>query len=215
MIQHKGWNWNEVDSSSWNKVSEEFFPVAFRWKDQFHSVLDIGAGKGRHAFYFAEYGLDVSAIDLSESSVSYMEEVSKERNLPIHAQVADMIELPFDDDSFDCVICFHTIYHTDYQGVKKALSEIQRVVKNNGEAFISFNSKDNPNFVESETQDGYTIIKKDGLETEIPHCYLDVTDIFKILDSYKIVSISKVQNFVRKGRETHGIHYYVHVVNQK
>lgn len=34
---------------------------------------------------------------------------------------------------FDCVICFHTIYHTNFVGVKKAIDEIYRVLNENGE----------------------------------------------------------------------------------
>ncbi len=214
-VKHKGWNWNEVDSSTWDMVSEEFFPIAYSWKDRFHSILDIGAGKGRHSFYFAEYGFDVSAVDLSESSIEYITKVSREKNFKVQAEVADMTKLPFGDNSFDCVICFHTIYHTDYKGVKRALEEIKRVLKNNGEAFISFNTKENSSFIESETYDGYTIIKKEGIEKGVPHCYLNETDLFEILSEFKIISLNKVQNYVRKENKAHGIHFFAHVINKK
>ena len=68
-IQHKGWDWDAVKSESWNEISEEFLPVALSWVRKYHSVLDIGTGKGRHAFFFAKNGFKASAIDLSESSI--------------------------------------------------------------------------------------------------------------------------------------------------
>lgn len=214
-VKHKGWDWTEIDSSLWDKVSEEFFPIAYSWIDRFHSILDIGAGKGRHSFYFAEYGFDVSAVDLSASSVEYITKISRENNYKVHAEVADMTELPFDENTFDGVICFHTIYHTDYKGVEKALAEIQRVLKNNGEAFISFNTKDNPSFIESEAHDGYTMIKKEGIEKGVPHCYLSEMDVIEILSEFKVISLNKIQNYIRKADKAHGIHFYAHLVNKK
>ena len=51
LVVHKGWNWENIDSESWLDVSEEFLPVALKWREQFHSILDIGAGKGRHSIF--------------------------------------------------------------------------------------------------------------------------------------------------------------------
>ncbi|MDE6910265.1 MAG: hypothetical protein K2P44_07355 [Lachnospiraceae bacterium] len=50
-VVHKGWNWETIHSESWLDVSEEFLPVALKWKDKFKSILDIGAGIGRHSIF--------------------------------------------------------------------------------------------------------------------------------------------------------------------
>lgn len=212
-IKHKGWDWNKVNSDSWNQISEEFFPVAFQWKDKFQSVLDIGAGKGRHSFFFAENGLETTSVDLSKSSIAYIKSKAAEKGLNIHALTADMTCLPFNDSHFDCVVCFHTIFHTDFNGIKKALREIHRVLKNNGEAFISFISKENPNYNEAESTDGFTIFKDEGGELAIPHCYLNETDLFEILSDFRIISMNKIQNFIHKGNTSEGIHFFVHISN--
>ena len=188
-IQHKGWDWDAVKSESWNEISEEFLPVALSWVRKYHSVLDIGTGKGRHAFFFAKNGFKVSAIDLSESSITYVKEQIKEKGL-------------------------HTIYHTSYDGVVKALREINRVLKDKGEAFISFNTKDNPHYVKEKTVDGYTMIATEGHEAGIPHCYVDENDLFGLLQDFEILSMNKEINYVRKGKGTHGVHFYVHVAKK-
>lgn len=214
-IQHKGWDWDAVKSESWNEISEEFLPVALSWVRKYHSVLDIGTGKGRHAFFFAKNGFKVRAIDLSESSITYVKEQIKEKGLDnIDARVEDMAELSYENQSFDCVICFHTIYHTSYDGVVKALREINRVLKDKGEAFISFNTKDNPHYVKEKTVDGYTIIATEGHEAGIPHCYVDENDLFGLLQDFEILSMNKEINYVRKGKGTHGVHFYVHVAKK-
>lgn len=214
-IQHKGWDWDAVKSESWNEISEEFLPVALSWVRKYHSVLDIGTGKGRHAFFFAKNGFKASAIDLSESSITYVKEQIKEKGLDnIDARVEDMAELSYENQSFDCVICFHTIYHTSYDGVVKALREINRVLKDKGEAFISFNTKDNPHYVKEKTVDGYTMIATEGHEAGIPHCYVDENDLFGLLQDFEILSMNKEINYVRKGKGTHGVRFYVHVAKK-
>ena len=209
--EHKGWDWTNVTSESWIRISEEFLPVALQWKEKFHSVLDIGAGKGRHAFFFAENDFQVSAVDYSPSSIALIKQTAEEGNLAVDARVCDMTQLPYENESFDCVICFHTIYHTDYEGMRKAVSEIGRVLKKNGEAYITFNSKENVKFQEEETADGFTMIPKEGREAGIPHCYVNKLDIEELLGRFKIISLNKVQNYVRREKPVTGIHYFVHV----
>jgi len=213
-VQHKGWDWNAVQSRSWDEISEEFLPVALRWTKKYASVLDVGTGRGRHALFFAESGLQVSAVDLSESSITCVKEQMREKELAIDLRVADMTELPFDEESFDCAVCFHTIYHTDYSGVVKALAEIGRVLKAEGEAYITFNAKDNPHYVKERSVDGYTMIPEDGNEAGIPHCYLDENDLFSLLRDFDILSMNKIVNFVRKGKGVHGVHYFVHLAKK-
>lgn len=214
-IQHKGWDWDAVKSELWNEISEEFLPVALQWLGKFHSVLDLGTGKGRHAFFFAQRGFQVSAIDLSESSISYVKEQIREKGLDhVDARLGDMTELPYQDRSFDSVICFHTIYHTSYQGVVQALQEIHRVLKEGGESFLTFNAKDNPHYDKEQSMDGYTIVKQEGQEAGIPHCYVDERDLYKLLADFEIRSMNKIIHYVRKGKGAHGVHYFVHVVKK-
>jgi len=58
-MQHLGWDWHRIEDTSWTEASEEFLPTALDWAKKFTSMLDIGAGKGRHAFFMAQMGLDV------------------------------------------------------------------------------------------------------------------------------------------------------------
>ncbi len=209
--EHKGWDWTNVTSDSWLQISEEFLPVALQWKEKFHSILDIGAGKGRHAFFFADNGFRVSAVDFSPSSIELIKQTAAEKNLAVDAKVCDMIQLPYEDESFDCVVCFHTIYHSDYKGMQKAVSEIERVLKRNGEAYITFNSRENVKFHKEETLDGFTMIPAEGKEAGIPHCYVDEPDIRELLGKFRIISLNKIQNYIRKEKHVTGIHYFVHV----
>lgn len=57
---------------------------------------------------------------------------------------ADLKSLPFDNRTFDAVFCFHVIHHA--HPIKRALSEVGRVLKDNGSVFIT---EINPNHLVS------------------------------------------------------------------
>tara|TARA_B100001057_G_scaffold140118_1_gene139802 strand:+ start:165 stop:905 length:741 start_codon:yes stop_codon:yes gene_type:complete len=48
-----------------------------------HNILDLGCGKGRHAFQLSKYFNEVDGLDLSEKSINKAKEFSKE-NLQFH-----------------------------------------------------------------------------------------------------------------------------------
>ncbi len=58
-----------------------------------------------------------------------------------------MHSLSFENSTFDAVFSFHVIYHTDSKGIKKVISEIERVLKTTGELFVTLNSKNNTSYL--------------------------------------------------------------------
>jgi len=69
------------------------------------------------------------------------------RSVSVHPrQGGDMLTLPYDSGSFDCVLAFHVIYHTDRTGIERVISEIHRVLVQGGEVYLTFNSLSNPTF---------------------------------------------------------------------
>ena len=69
-IASKGFDWDLMDRAFWETVADEFIPVALRWREKQHqTVLDLGCGLGRNAFFLAEMGFTVTAVDLSPSGI--------------------------------------------------------------------------------------------------------------------------------------------------
>jgi SAM-dependent methyltransferase len=88
-------------------------------------VLEVGCGMGNFAERLArETSAEVVATDLSPRMV----ELARERGLD--ARVADVQELPFDDDEFDCAVANAMLYHVE--DVDRALSELARVLEPGG-----------------------------------------------------------------------------------
>ena len=99
-VIHKGWDWNSVSNEAWDSVSAEFLAISFDWLKKFSSMVDIGAGKGRHALYMNANGMSVSAVDLSETSKEIIDQKNQEQGGTVKSYVADMTDLPFEDESF-------------------------------------------------------------------------------------------------------------------
>ena len=90
------------------------------------SVLDVGCGKG---FMLVDLlkaipTLDLSGIDISNYAIENSHELIKNR-----LKVANCMNLPFEDNSFDLVISINTIHNLDELGCIKSLQEIERVKK--------------------------------------------------------------------------------------
>ena len=96
------------------------------------SVLDLGCGVGRHAFFLVQEGFVVHAVDASQSAIEFIQKKSQVENLPIHVQYSEMINLPFENGSMDAVLAWNVIYHGDLPIVKRVVSEILRILKPGG-----------------------------------------------------------------------------------
>ena len=210
-IVSKGWDWSQVSEDYWNETSDEFLPVALRWKERgYKTTLDLGCGKGRHSLFLAELGFNVTAVDLSPEGIEQLLTTAKQKNLDknITTMVCDMLSLPFEKNSFDCVLGFHSLYHTDYAGLKAVVSKITGILKESGQLYITFNSKENPSIRDSSNiiVDEYTVIRNKGLETGIPHTYLGYNDIVELLADYQIIKIQQIQDYFDNQTS---IHFFV------
>ena len=210
-IESRAWDWASVPDTSWNQVSDEFLPTALRWQDTGKkTVLDIGCGRGRHALYLAEMGFKVTATDLSPDGINQLNEQAKQKNLEsnITTLVCDMLDLPFNKGQFDCVVAFHSVFHTDYRGLKKIINNITNFLNDSGNLYITFNSKSNRAYSDpvNERIDEYTIIKTQGFEKGVPHTHLEYKDVIDLLSDYKIFKIQHIQDSHHRGDS---YHYFV------
>lgn len=96
--------------------------------------LDAGCGSGRYSVALALHGVDsVTAVDVSESGLK--EAKRRAIDFPqITFQQASVLDLPFDDATFDFVWSAGVIHHTaDFD---RALSELTRVLRPGGKLFL-------------------------------------------------------------------------------
>ena len=187
-VNWKGFNWATWQSPDL-KALDNTIAMAHMWKDAGHkNLLDLGTGLGQNALYFARQGFNVSAMDISDYAIQYLQNWAKNENLMINAQIGDMRSLPYRDNSFDCIFAYHVISHSDSEGVRKIISEIERVLKPGGEVYLSFCSKETTVYTESHWPklDNDTLISPTEAEKGIPHFYADYNDIRELLANFDI-----------------------------
>jgi len=192
MIESRPWDWSKNESNKWLIPSIESCYLAESWTSKgFRRFLDLGTGLGRHAIYFAKKGFDASADDLSQYGLDHLRRWAEGEQVTVDVRRCDMLNLPFPDSSFDCIMSYNVIYHTDTEGFIRALAEIRRVLKPGGEAFLTLISKKTESYLkanEAKRIDSNTILR-DEQETEydVPHFYVDIADILHYLDDFEFL----------------------------
>jgi ubiquinone biosynthesis O-methyltransferase len=110
-------------------------------------VLDAGCGTGIFSIIFANKGAEkVIGIDISEGSLQTGRALKEKFNLQnVEFRKEDMLNLPFEDNSFDIVWAWGTIHHTE--NPYKAMEELIRVLKKDGIFFLTLYKKTQLTFI--------------------------------------------------------------------
>ena len=221
MIKSKGWDWKilkEDQEVIWKNPSIESYYLLNRWKSQEkRTFLDLGCGLGRHSILFGKNDFDVCSFDISDESIKRTKEWAESENLNFDYKIGDMIKLPYADEQFDCIYCKNVISHTDTEGVKKIIKELYRVLKHNGECYLTLCSKDTFGFKQENWPliDENTRLKmEEGPEYEVPHFYADYELIKELFSEFRIIEIYQKIGYYEKEDEVFESYHY-HVLIQK
>ncbi|MBR3512229.1 MAG: class I SAM-dependent methyltransferase [Clostridia bacterium] len=205
MIESKGWNWKIVSDdkdSIWKNPAIESYYLLSRWTSQgMKDFLDLGCGLGRHTILFGKNGFNVKAFDISEVAVEKTKSWAEEEGLTIETKTGDMLELPYEDSSVDCIYCRNVISHTDTEGMKKVVEELRRVLRKGGECYLTLGSKDTWGFKQESWPlvDSNTRLRmEEGPEYKTPHFYVDYKLAKELFKEFEIVNIYQVVNYHEK-----------------
>ena len=143
------------------------------------NILDIGCGGGKNIATWLKKsknshvtGLDYSEVSVAESSKKNKWAIKRNRCEILRGNVAEM---PFSDNTFDCVSAFETIYF--WPGLEECFTEVNRVLKHGG-IFMVCNGSDGEN--ESDEKwvniiEGMSVYNEDQL-----HSALEKAGFYKI-----------------------------------
>ncbi len=96
-------------------------------------VLNLGAGFGALALYWAHLGAEVMAVDSDAQRVRIAVEIAERRGLAVNALTADPERLPLPDASFDLALVEDCLFGViDEQQRGRALREIHRILRPGG-----------------------------------------------------------------------------------
>jgi len=155
-VEERGASKSEEDRSLARKFGKDFFdgdrkngyggfnyhpkfwqPVIPTFKEYWNlnshsSLLDVGCAKG---FMLYDLSLLVPGIKLAGIDVSDYAIQNSLDEVKTFVSVANAVDLPFDDNSFDVVISINTVHNLERDECAKALKEIERVSK--GKSYIT------------------------------------------------------------------------------
>ncbi|HNS01729.1 MAG TPA: methyltransferase domain-containing protein [Anaerolineae bacterium] len=116
-------------------------------------MLDVATGAGHTAFAFAPYVDEIIGIDLTPRMLAEAEKLAEQQGVTnVRFVVADIHELPFDDETFDdeqfdLVTCRRAAHH--FSGIQEALTEMVRMLKPQGLLLIDDRCVPEDDFVDS------------------------------------------------------------------
>ncbi|MEN3045237.1 MAG: class I SAM-dependent methyltransferase [Candidatus Hydrothermales bacterium] len=150
-ITEKNEDWAKLSIPDWEKGGKEkyislkadtkrsyayfvdYLDKLFNLKNK--KVLDLGCGFGNNTFLIYEKNAKVFAVDIEKDFVYVVNLKRKLTGYKIYTVVGDGLSLPFKDNSFDLVICTHTLEHIKDPFL--LLREMKRVLRNRGILYLS------------------------------------------------------------------------------
>jgi SAM-dependent methyltransferase len=97
-------------------------------------IADLGCGPGHVAAWLGGRGRAAVAIDLSPSMIA----VGRREFPQVEFREGDLLELPAADGEFGAVIAFYSIIHLEPGELRRAFSEIRRVLRPRGLFLVAF-----------------------------------------------------------------------------
>ena len=128
----------------WPLLKEDLDVLAARWQNG--KLLNVGCAHGPDFLPFSE-GFELWGVDSSAAMLRQGIRYSTKFKLYVHLAAADALSLPFADDAFDWAISVATYHHIKGEDEReKAFVELKRVLKPEGEAFLTVWNHGQPRF---------------------------------------------------------------------
>ncbi|MFW9972709.1 MAG: class I SAM-dependent methyltransferase, partial [Candidatus Odinarchaeota archaeon] len=138
-------DWDSTKNSG--NINKMIHIKRYEWVKNFVrnlKVLDNGCGTGYGTYFLAKNQVkEILGIDISIEAIKYAQRNYHSHNLQFKQM--DSLSLKFLNAHYDAVISFDVIEHIDEQFQEKFLSEIVRVIKENGILIISCPNEDSAN----------------------------------------------------------------------
>ncbi|WP_177159594.1 class I SAM-dependent methyltransferase [Granulicatella balaenopterae] len=113
------------------RVYENFVELIAPFLQDNLRVLEIGCATGQITFLLSSFVDEVIATDYSERMIEYANKRKSVENIIF--EVADAIDLPYEDGSFDAVVIGNVLHIVS--DADKVLAEAMRVLKPGGRLF--------------------------------------------------------------------------------
>ena len=150
-------------------------------------ILDIGCGGGMNINRMAQSAKKVYGVDYSIESVNLSKEVNQDliREGRVEVHEGNVMDLPFEDNSFDIVTAFETVYGCEANGTNNlAMKFFDKVID-----MTFYEDNDLVGFLKSNDFNEITVYLRDGKNKEEVIKTMDGKEK-KVKDDYDNFSIS-------------------------
>jgi SAM-dependent methyltransferase len=141
-----GENWNNLSQSrnDWNKIVDALLnPISARMIELLDipgsgSILDVATGTGEPGLTIAKKFSDamVTGVDISDKMLEISRRNAEWRKIPnFNTYCCNAREMPFDNDTFDAVLCRNGVMFFD--DIEAGLAEMRRVLNPGGKMVVS------------------------------------------------------------------------------
>jgi ubiquinone/menaquinone biosynthesis C-methylase UbiE len=141
MSKQKNWTGERLETTIFNETAVEHlhrYAIAIDFVKN-KKVLDIACGEGYGTNLLAAYAESITGVDIDRRTIE--KAIKKYTVKNIIFKEGSVSNIPCEDSSFDIVISFETIEHTDEHD--QFLTEVKRVLKPDGLFIISTPDKAN------------------------------------------------------------------------
>jgi SAM-dependent methyltransferase len=144
----------------------------------------------------AARGFDVIAIDISLSGLAQTRAWLREtgRGAPL-AQADTRDALPFASASIDAVFTNRVIHHALLAQVRLAISEMRRVLRPHGLAFITLPGRREEESTVVQIEPG-TFVPQEGQEKGLPHHLFTEAEVYTEFAAFKILHMEILQEHI-------------------
>ncbi|NIM45393.1 MAG: methyltransferase domain-containing protein [Nitrososphaeria archaeon] len=177
-------------------------------RHKFRDVLDLGCGVGRHCVYLAENGFDVVGLDVSGSALRTAKEWIREKRLAnADFILGSMTDIPFGDCRFDAVISASVVHHAIKEQIRKAVTEIHRVLRGDGLFLTNLPSVEDYRYGKGEEVEADTFMVLEDFEDcrfEELHHFFTREEVLHLLARFSRTDVEPLVG----GRECQPHHYW-------
>ena len=156
----------------------------------FRTLLDLGCGTGVDSIYFAQQGLDVTAVDFSDTGLEYLRQAAQQAGLNnIHPVQMDFQNLDFPPNSFDVIYAHLTLHYFDDKTTSVIFDNLYGLMKDQGLFFIKCKSIDDPLYGKGEKVEENMFVRND----HVRH-FFSVDYMKEKLHKFKIIEVRKTSS---------------------
>lgn len=193
MRSKESWEYQyRMKASAWRDVTRDL-PKELKGK----RVLEVGCGNGKtSAGILLQNVKELVGIDFSKSAVKQCQKRFDGKKNAVFLE-SDVLDMPFEKESFDAVVCYHTLGHLLKKERTNAVNEMKRVLVKEGRLYFEDFGKGDLRETKGKTVEKGTVERGNG----ITYHYFTKTELQTLFKSWKKVELAEKKIELKMGKE--------------